>query len=144
MVDDQTHVTLLTDTSPDVAQQSLGRAVLAGRHAIIAMAQAVFTDGAYYLTMNNGGTITSIVFRVGMVPRIFQSITVTPTNRSVLTGNTFPFTATGTYSDNSTQNLTGAVMWGSTDLSKATISAGDLVAGVAPGTTWHYAKNESR
>lgn len=125
----------LTYTNPDGGNQSLGRAVLAGRHAIVVMPQAVFTDSTYRLTVNNVGTITTIIFGVGMAPRILQSITVTPTSRSVLTGNALQFTATGTYSDNSTQNLTGSVTWGSTDLSKATISAGGLVTGVASGTT---------
>lgn len=124
-----------TYTNADVAQQDLGRGVLAGRHAIVVMPQAVFTDGTYRLTVNNGGTITTIIFGVGAVPHILQTITVTPTNRSVLTGNTLQFTATGNYSDNSTQNLTGSVTWGSTDLRKATIAAGGLVTRVAPGTT---------
>jgi len=67
------------------------------------------------------------------------SIAVTPANPSVATGTTQQFVATGTYSDNTTQNLTTAVTWGSSNTGIATISnAGGskgLAAGVAAGTT---------
>ena len=42
-----------------------------------------------------------------------QSIAVTPANPTIQTGATQQFAATGTYSDNSTQNLTGQVTWAS-------------------------------
>ena len=50
-------------------------------------------------------------------------------------GSTEQFTATGTYSDNSTANITGSVSWASSDTTKATILAGGLATGVAVGTT---------
>src|SRR5512135_1104544 len=50
------------------------------------------------------------------------SIAVTPTNPSVAKGTTRQFTATGTYSDNSTQNLTTTVTWSSSTTGVATIS----------------------
>ena len=40
-----------------------------------------------------------------------QSIAVTPANPSIAKGPTQQFTATGTYSDSSTQNLTSQVTW---------------------------------
>src|SRR5262245_56161378 len=64
-----------------------------------------------------------------------QSIAVTPANPSIAKGLTQQFTATGTYSDNSTQNLTGVVTWSSATTSIATISAGGLATGVAVGTS---------
>ena len=45
------------------------------------------------------------------------------------------FTATGTYSDNSTQNLTSQVTWASATHSTATITAGGLATGVGAGTS---------
>ena len=52
-----------------------------------------------------------------------QSIAVTPANPSVPKGLTQQFTATGTFSDNSTQNLTNQVTWASATPSVATITA---------------------
>ena len=64
-----------------------------------------------------------------------QSIAVTPANPSVAKGMTQQFTATGTYSDNSTQNLTSQVTWASATTSVATITAAGLATGVATGTS---------
>ena len=50
------------------------------------------------------------------------SITVTPANPSVPKGNSQAFVATGTYSDQSTQNLTTSVTWSSSATSVATVS----------------------
>ena len=64
-----------------------------------------------------------------------QSIAVTPANPSIAKGTTQQFTATGTYSDSSTQNLTGSVTWASATPSVATIAAGGLATGVGVGTS---------
>ncbi len=62
-------------------------------------------------------------------------ITVTPANPSVRTGETAQFTSVATYSDNTTQNISGSVTWSSSNTSKATISNTGLATGVAVGTT---------
>ena len=49
------------------------------------------------------------------------SIDVTPLNASVPNGFTQQFTATGTFSDGTTQNLTSSVVWASSNVSIATI-----------------------
>jgi hypothetical protein len=57
---------------------------------------------------------------------VLQSITVTPANPTVinLLGNSVQFTATGTYSDGSTQNITNTCHWAiSSGLSLGSISA---------------------
>ena len=64
-----------------------------------------------------------------------QSIAVTPANPSIAKGLTQQFTATGTYSDGSTQNLTTQVTWASATTSVATITSGGLATGVATGTS---------
>ena len=48
------------------------------------------------------------------------SIAVTPMNPSIVIGTTAQFTATGTYSDNSTRDLTTSVTWSSSAKSVAT------------------------
>jgi len=63
------------------------------------------------------------------------SIAVTPATSSIATGATQQFAATGTYSDNSTQVITGSVSWISTDTSKANISNAGMATAVAAGTT---------
>jgi DNA transposition AAA+ family ATPase len=63
-----------------------------------------------------------------------ESIAVTPANPSVAKGLTQQFTATGTFSDGTTQDLTGQVTWSSNMLSVATITANGLATGVSTGT----------
>src|SRR3989442_10432356 len=68
-----------------------------------------------------------------------STITVTPTAPSIANGTNRQFTATGTYSDFTTQDLTTQVTWSSSSTAVATISnAGrsqGLATSVAPGTT---------
>jgi 6-phosphogluconolactonase (cycloisomerase 2 family) len=63
------------------------------------------------------------------------SIVVTPANPSIPRKTTQQFTATGTYTDSSTQNLTSSVDWTSSNTSIATISSTGLATGVGAGTS---------
>jgi len=63
------------------------------------------------------------------------SIAVTPANSSMAVGTTKPFTATGTFSDSSTQDLTLSVLWGSSSPATATINNLGSVGSLATGTT---------
>jgi Bacterial Ig-like domain (group 2) len=63
------------------------------------------------------------------------SIAVTPTNPSVAAGGTQQCTATGMYSDASTQNLTANVTWASSSTATATISGGGLASALEAGST---------
>ncbi len=67
------------------------------------------------------------------------SIKVTPTNPAIASSTKQQFIATGTYSDNSTQIITGSVSWSSSDKTVATISdtspTKGLATGVSAGTT---------
>ncbi len=66
--------------------------------------------------------------------RTLSSISVTPVNPSIPTGSTEQFTATGTYSDGTTQNLTSSAAWSSSATGTATIqSAGQATPGLATG-----------
>ena len=75
------------------------------------------------ITVTNGSAATLL------------SITVTPGNASIVNGTTVQMTATGTYSDNSTLDLTTQVIWSSSDNTKATVSSTGLVTAIAPGST---------
>ncbi len=63
------------------------------------------------------------------------SIQVTPAAPSIAPSATQQFTATGTYSDGTTKNLTSTANWLSSSTSVATINTSGLATGVAPGTT---------
>ena len=62
------------------------------------------------------------------------SITITPANPSIALGTTQQFTATGTFTDNSTMNITSAVRWSSDTLSTATINNAGLASSAGTGT----------
>jgi len=61
------------------------------------------------------------------------SITVTPADATIVVGMTKAFTATGKYSDGSTQNITTTVTWSSDTTSVATIANTGVATGVAAG-----------
>ncbi len=64
-----------------------------------------------------------------------QSIQVTPTNPTAAKGTTLQFTATGTFSDNTTQDLTTVVTWSSSTTAVATISNAGGSQGLASAAT---------
>ena len=76
---------------------------------------------------------------VTVTPATLASIALSPTNPSVSKGLNEQFTATGTYTDGTTANLTTQVTWASATPSVATISntAGTqgLASTLAVGTT---------
>ena len=63
------------------------------------------------------------------------SITVTPTNPSVVAGNLVQFTATGSLNTGGTENLTPYVTWSSSPTGIASISAGGLATGLTAGSS---------
>jgi len=97
-------------------------------------------DGAKFdvVVSNSAGSMTSgtAMLTVSAAGVTLKSIAVTPASPSIVAGNTQQFTATGTYSDNSTKNITTSVTWKSSNTAFATIGAATgLATGVAPGTT---------
>jgi uncharacterized protein YjdB len=63
------------------------------------------------------------------------SIAVTPANSTMAVGTTKQFTATGTFSDSSTQDISATVVWTSSAPAAATINAQGLATSVATGST---------
>jgi hypothetical protein len=68
-------------------------------------------------------------------PTALTSIAVTPANPAIMVGSTQPFTATGTYSDGTSQSLTSQATWASSRTAVATISSSGLATGVTAGVT---------
>jgi uncharacterized protein YjdB len=93
--------------------------------------------GSTSITATSGDVSGSTTLTV--TPATLVSIAITPTNPSIAQGTTRQFTATGTYSDSTTQNLTTTVTWSSSNTGIATISnaAGSkgLATSVAAGST---------
>lgn len=76
-----------------------------------------------------------IVF-AGEPPPALESITVTPASPVISTGGgAQPFSATGTYADSSTVDLTSQVVWASSSPAVATVSGTGLATAGTPGTT---------
>jgi Big-like domain-containing protein len=78
-----------------------------------------------------GGSASSQV----VTAKTLSSIAISPANVSVVAGSNQQFTATGTYSDGSTQDLTKSVTWSSSTTGVATVSTSGLATAVAPGQT---------
>ncbi|TGK01205.1 hypothetical protein EHQ53_09210 [Leptospira langatensis] len=106
------------------------------------LATAVAT-GASTISATLGSISSSTNFTV--TAAVLVSISVSPTNTTVYTTKTKNYTATGTYSDSSTLDLTNTVTWASSDTSIATISnasgSNGLATGVAAGTITISATN---
>jgi len=68
-------------------------------------------------------------------PPTLQSISVTPADTSMPVGSTQQYTATGTFSDGSTADITSQVTWASTDSLVATIDDAGLASAASEGTT---------
>jgi uncharacterized repeat protein (TIGR03803 family) len=79
------------------------------------------------------GTVIEVTGSGFVPPTVLQSITVSSSMISVAAGLTQQFTATGHYSDGSTQNLTSSVTWSSSNTSIATIASSGLAQGVSAG-----------
>ena len=74
-------------------------------------------------------------FSGGMCKPTLQAMSVNPANPFMAPGASLQFTAAGTYSDNSSHDLTSSAAWTSSNTLAATITAAGLATGVAPGST---------
>ena len=90
---------------------------------------AGLSPGSVTMTATLAGVSGSTTLTV--TPATLVSIAVTPANRNLPAGLTNQFTATGTYTDNSTQNITTAVAWNSADTTIAAISNASGSIGLA-------------
>jgi hypothetical protein len=87
------------------------------------------------LTLPSPGAVGSLSANKTIIIATLTSIAVTPVNPTVQVGATQQFTATGTYSDSGTQNITGSVAWASSNTSVVTITSAGLATGMNPGST---------
>jgi hypothetical protein len=88
---------------------------------------SVFPNGTY----NSTNYWVDVFFSPGTV----TSVAVTPANSTLYTGSTKQFTATATYSDGGTQDVTGSARWASSNTTAATINASGLATAGQTGST---------
>ena len=71
---------------------------------------------------------------LGVTNATIVSVSVTPAGRTIAPATKLTFTATGLFSDSSTQTINRDVTWASDNLAVATIAPVSLVTAVGPGT----------
>ncbi len=101
--------------------------------------------GTTTITASRGGATDTSDLTV--TNATLSSITVTPASSSIVKATTQQFTAIGTFSDSTTQDLTSIVVWSSTATAVATISntgSRGLASGIAPGVTTIRATSAGR
>ena len=95
--------------------------------------------GSTTITATLGVTSGTSTLTVGSAAITLDSIQISPTNPSIALGTTRQFTATGIYSDNSSQDLTASVTWNSSIPTAAAVSnvpgSIGLATSVAAGST---------
>jgi uncharacterized protein YjdB len=88
--------------------------------------QATITVGYDSMTADASLTVT---------PAALTNIVVSPLTTVVGINGNVQFTATGVFTDNSTQDLTSQAVWSSSNATYALISSGGLATGLSAGTT---------
>jgi uncharacterized protein YjdB len=79
--------------------------------------------------------IISATASVTVTNATLVSLAIAPLASSMPAGAVKQFTATGTFSDNSTEDMTNSVLWSSSDASTATVDNSGLATSIAMGNT---------
>jgi len=85
------------------------------------------TISVFYSSMSATASLT-------VTPSVLTNIVVTPITTVVGVNGNVQFTATGVFSDNSTQDMSSQVVWTSSNGAFATISAAGLATGISTGS----------
>jgi trimeric autotransporter adhesin len=80
----------------------------------------------------SGASATALANVTGVA---LKSIAISPTNPSTFVGDGLFLSATGTYTDGTTMDLTSEVTWASSNTTVAVINSGPIVEALAAGTT---------
>ena len=114
---------LVTWSSSDTAVATISSAGLASGLA----------TGSSTVRATSGSVSGSTSLTIG--PADLTSIALTPADPTTPNGTTQPFSATGTYTDATTADVTSSVTWSSSDTAVATITSGGLANSLSTGTT---------
>ena len=91
------------------------------------------TPGSTTITATLSGVSGTTTFDV--TDATITAISVSPSGRTIPTSTQLAFTATGTFSDSSTQVVTTDATWASSDTAVATVGPEGQATAVAPGST---------
>src|SRR6185437_6841193 len=91
--------------------------------------------GTVIVTATSGKSHASATVQVTSAAVNLASIAVSPSASSLPVNTSLQLTATGTYKDGSTRDLTTLVNWSSSSTAIATVNAAGLAVGVAAGPT---------
>ena len=119
-----------TQLLPSVQWTSSNQSVLTINANGLGVAVAAGTSTVTAISGSISGTSS-----VTVTPATLVSLAIAPLNSSMPVGASKQFTATGTFSDNSTLDMTQQVLWKSSSPSVATITATGLTSSVATGAT---------
>ena len=111
--------------APDVATINAG-----GLATGVAAGQSRITATLAGVSASISGDTTLTV-----IAATLSSIVVTPVTPSIAMGLTKQFTATGTYTDGVSRDITASVTWSTGNMTVATVSPGGLATGVVAGTS---------
>ena len=89
--------------------------------------------GSAQITASFDG-ITGTTGNVQVTPATLTALLLSPTSAQIAKGTTQQFTATGVFTDGTTQNLSSQVMWSSSDGTVAGVDASGLATGTGIGT----------
>jgi trimeric autotransporter adhesin len=126
-------------TSVDISDKVVWNSATAAVSTMDSQGKALaLQPGTSVISASLGGQAASTVFTVTSAE--LTSISISPSNASVADGLTTQFIATGLYSDGSTEDISTAVNWLSSDTSVAVMApdqstSSGLAAAVAPGST---------
>jgi hypothetical protein len=99
------------------------------------LASAVATGSAGITATFGGATSTAASLTVTAAPRVVKLIQVTPSYPTVPAGVTQVFKAVGTFTDNSTADITADVTWATATPAVATVSGSGVATAVSVGTS---------
>jgi trimeric autotransporter adhesin len=101
----------------------------------VAVGTATVTAQSGGLTGSAALTVSSSAGGGGGTSASLNAITIAPANPSIPVNTIQQFTATGSYSDGSSADLTSLVTWSSSSIGVATVNATGAVTGIAAGST---------
>jgi uncharacterized protein YjdB len=111
---------------------------------------ATWTTGSSTIATVNAGVVTAVAAGSTTISAAQSGVTgtanitvgtqalnttlnVTPSNPTVIAGQTVQLTATATFADGSTRDFTSLVTWSSSNTANVTVSSAGLVSGVTSG-----------
>jgi len=110
-----------------------GNSLIASINSATGVAKGVAVGETTIVASSNG--ITSPVAKLAVNTYTLSGLNITPATASTPQGQTTTFTATATYADGSTGNVSGSVAWASSEVGVATINTSGIASTLAQGST---------